>query len=435
MATLVQQLASFRQQAGDHNRAQQIVAAAIVQVLQQRRLLGEILIQLPRQIDDQGHPTIGLRWQDNQLRLVVTTKYLQNVDAEMMVLMLEHQALHVLWQHPFRYQNAIHPGLVKVATDVAVNQYLPATPVGTVDLGQLERLLRRKLPRQQDSGVYLKILETLTIPEQERLKKAGWQLEKRQPSGTQAGDSHRGWQSGSQMANSQSIRLAHLRALSQRAYQRTPRRDRGLIPGNLLAVIQGTTQEPELNWRTILRQQVGLVVHGRRDTHARFNRRQPLRIELAGQVSRLVNELLVFVDNSGSVPDQELSQVWGELRNLQQRYDVSFTSYPFDARVHEREAQTGNRPIKLQRSGGGGTAFQPIFDFLNNNRVNPATHQVVIITDGYGEQTINQYQYTNVDWLLTGSPQELSVTNVQGKILSMKGGQSGGTAIKTNDDA
>ena len=421
MERLAEQLALFRKQPTDQTLAKQIVEKAIVVVLQQRRLLGEVLLQLPRQISDQTATAIGLQWQGSQLQLVIPTKYIQMVDADTLVLMLEHQALHVLWQHPFRYQKSLHPGLVKVATDVAVNQYLPATPAGTADLGQLERLLRRKLPPRQDSGTYLIILETLSIAEKQRLKQAGWQLEKHNPVGKQDGtDSHQGWQSGAQVASEQGVRLAQLKAITQRAFQRTPQRDRGLIPGDVLEQLREPNPTGEMDWRKVLRRQVGLIVHGRQETHARFNRRQPVRMELAGQVSRLVNELLVFVDNSGSVSDHELSQVLNEIRRLQQRYDVSLTMYPFDAKVHENDAQTG-RPIQLQRSGGGGTAFQPIFYFLVSKRVNPTTHQIIIVTDGYGERKVNQYQYTHVDWLLTSSPTELSVVNAQGRILSMKG--------------
>ncbi|MBA2913946.1 VWA-like domain-containing protein [Limosilactobacillus frumenti] len=422
MVKLTKQLSMFRKHPTDQVLAKQIIATAIVVVLQQRRLLGEVLLQLPRQISDQASDNIGLRWQGSQLQLVISTKYMQTVDAGTLTLMLEHQALHLLWQHPLRYQKALHPGLVKVATDVAVNQYLPVTPAGTTDLGQMERLLQRKLPQHQDSGIYLRILETLTIQERKRLKHAGWQLDKSDPMGKQgSADNHQGWQSGVPTASEQNIRLAHLKAITQRAFQRTPHRDRGLIPGEVLEQLQGPNQAGEMEWRKVLRRQVGLMVHGRKETHARFNRRQPVRMELAGQVSRLVNELLVFVDNSGSVSNQELSQVLNEIRQLKQRYDVSLTMYPFDAKVHENDGQTGTRMIKMQRSGGGGTAFQPIFDFLESKRINPATHQIIIITDGYGERKINQYQYKHIDWLLTSSPVELSVVYPQGRILTMKG--------------
>ncbi len=422
MGQLAAQLSMFRNQPADMALAEQIVETAVVRVLQRRRLLGEVLLQLPRQISDQTSDHIGLRWQEDQIQLVISTKYIQTVDASTLTLMLEHQALHLLWQHPFRYQKVLYPGLVKVATDVAVNQYLPATPAGTADLGQLERLLHRKLPQREDSGTYLRILETLTIKERERLKKAGWRLEKRNPVGQQNdADSHQGWQSGAQIVSEQTVRLAHLKAITQRALQRVPHRDRGLIPGELLEQLQGANLVGNMDWRRVLRQQVGLIVHGRQENHARFNRRQPLRMELAGQVSRLVNELLVFVDNSGSVNDQELAEVINEIRRLQQRYDASLTMYPFDAKVHDNDCQTGMRMIKLQRSGGGGTAFQPIFDFLESKRINPATHQIIIITDGYGERNINQYQYTHIDWLLTSSPVELSVIHPQGRVLTMKG--------------
>lgn len=248
MGQLVNQLVNFRHHPDDVRLAKQVVESAVVEVLKRRRFLGEVLLQLPRQIDQQSNDLIGLRWQEGTLTLVVTTHYLQTVDSDALVLMLEHQALHVLWQHPLRYQNAIHPGLVKVATDVAVNQYLPAVPAGTANLGQLERLLHRRFPPHQDSSVYLRALEALPIKAQERLKHAGWRLEKHQSAtGQQSADSHQGWRSSGNKTSEKNVRLAHLTAVVRRAYQRTPRRDRGLLPGDLLEQLPFTNDQTVFN--------------------------------------------------------------------------------------------------------------------------------------------------------------------------------------------
>ena len=120
-----------------------MVSQIIVAVLQKHRLLGEILLQLPRQFDEHQSVVVGLQWRSDQLTLVVNPKTFVELRQDDAQLLLAHEALHVLWQHPLRYANHPHPQLVKVATDMAVNQYLPAAPPGTATLEQVCKLLRR----------------------------------------------------------------------------------------------------------------------------------------------------------------------------------------------------------------------------------------------------------------------------------------------------
>lgn len=422
MSQLSEQLQQYLQQPDNQQLGQAILQSATIAVLQDRRLLGEILLQLPRQVVNHGDS--GLKWADNQLMLQIRSKQIQTMDSATLPTWLEHEALHALWQHPVRYAQTSRPGMVKVATDVAVNQYLTTPPAGTVDLATLERLLKKKLPTNRDSSEYLKILMATTIPERERLKQAGIDLEQSGQQGTAPQESHVGWQSDHQQAQTQLLHLAHLRALTKRALARTPQRDRGLLPGDLLNRLTHPANDHHYDWRQVLKRQVGLVARGRQDSHARFNRRQPVRMELPGQVMRLVNQLLIFVDNSGSMTDQELAMVMNDLQTLSHHYDVPGHVYPFDAHVHEEARQDlGHGLFKRQRTGGGGTSYQPIFDFLRQQRFDPANNQIIIITDGYGEEAINQYQYRQVDWLLTTDQDELSVRNLLGRVLTMKEGR------------
>lgn len=105
-----------------------MVSQAVVGILEDHRLLGEILLQLPRQFDDQQSGVVGLRWVRDQLALVINPTTFGRLRMDDAQLLLAHEALHVLWQHPLRYADHPHPRLVKVATDMAVNQYLPAAP-------------------------------------------------------------------------------------------------------------------------------------------------------------------------------------------------------------------------------------------------------------------------------------------------------------------
>ncbi|WP_054726021.1 DUF2201 family putative metallopeptidase [Paucilactobacillus hokkaidonensis] len=73
------------------------------------------------------------------MNLLISVRYWHELIA-----LLKHEVLHVVWQHPLRYQGSINQNNVALATDVSVNQYLAEVPRGTVTLKDLEKLLDKK---------------------------------------------------------------------------------------------------------------------------------------------------------------------------------------------------------------------------------------------------------------------------------------------------
>ncbi|MDD6432601.1 MAG: VWA-like domain-containing protein [Lactobacillaceae bacterium] len=398
-----------------------MVSQVIVAVLQEHRLLGEILLQLPRQFDEHQAAVVGLHWKGDQLTLVVNPKTFVALRQDDAQLLLAHEALHVLWQHPLRYADHPHPQLVKVATDMAVNQYLPAAPPGTATLEQVRKLLRRRIPARLDSQDYLRILATTNVAERERLKKGGIRLEgdRKGESGEQ--DDHRGWTRGvAQPVGNQQVRLANLRRLLQHAWHQTPQHDRGLLPGEVRQAISPRHSSSSFDWRQVLTRQVGQIARGKEPSHARFNRRQPLRMDLPGQVTHLTAELKIFVDNSGSMTDAEIGRALTEIMQLVRHYRVKAMAYSFDAKVYSPgQPLRSGRSISWERRGGGGTSFQAIFDFLAAHHVSRTETLVMIITDGWGEKQLCDHRYRNVDWLVTTSADQLSVTGCHGHVFEL----------------
>lgn len=396
----------------------QRVTRLVTAIIHQQRFLGEVLLQVPRQYDTGLVGATGLTWDGDQLSLQLNPLMVAKMRDDDLQILLEHEALHIIWEHPVRYARYPHQGLVQVATDVAVNQYLPVAPAGTTTLTQLERLLHRRLPEKQDSQDYLTMLEKTTPEEQDRLRHGGIKLNgQRRGRQTAVGDhppltdTHAGWtRNGGQANFNQQLRLTKIRQLLEQAWSQTPQRDRGLLPGTVKKRLAGQPSQPSTPlWQVALRRQLGSIIAGKRDSYARFNRRQPLRMDLPGQVGHLVPDLRIFVDNSGSVPDKELLAALASIDQLVGRFRIGAKVYSFDARVnpHPQKLRPGIR-VDRERSGGGGTSFQSIFDFVRQEHI-PKRAVIIIITDGWGEATLRDHHYQNVFWLLTTERGQLSV--------------------------
>ncbi|MBD7894841.1 peptidase [Limosilactobacillus sp. Sa3CUN2] len=431
MNQLVKMLEQLRRNPQDSELAQRVLTQAIIQILQSQRVLGEVLLQIPRQIVSYQNPkaVVGLFWRKDQIELRVASDKLADLRSDEVVILLEHEALHLLWQHPLRYANSPTPELVQLATDIAVNQYLPEVPRETMTLAQLQRCLHRQISPYQDSSVYLRLLQSLPEKDKRKLRKLG-EREIQQAANDKLTktyqETHQGWQLGSSQLNpgNQQLRLAQLKKILRQAWQNTPKKDRGLLPGDVMEPLTEPKSKSQFKWQQLVSRQLGTIAAGREEVAYRFNRRQPWRMELPGTVSRLVLRILVFVDNSGSVTDEELAKVLSQISFLANSDQLPLEIYPFDARIHSEQRQkiANGRRVKFQRIGGGGTSFQCIFDFLYAQNVNPTNSLVLIMTDGWGEESVNTYNFRHVDWLLTGATTDLSIHHPVGRIFSLKKG-------------
>ncbi len=318
---------------------------------------------------------------------------------------LRHQALHIIWQHPLRYAQERDRSLVNVACDVAVNQYLTTPPAGTMTLARLEQILHQPLPVQADSQTYLQILRNLDQRQQTRL---ATELKK-----SQASTQHQGWyQNGNQL-----IRQGNLKQVVRQSIHHLTARQRGTLPQAVREILMPTSQHYRLPFRQAFWRLVGQVPSGYQESRARFNRRQPQRLELPGRVTRLVTRLTVFVDQSGSMSNDTLSKVVGMLNELAKQADIEMQVGDFDAQV-----QTPPKPVNhlaaFERHGGGGTSYQAVFDYLADHNFSRQT-PVIIVTDGWGEHKIDDHGYHRVLWLLT-SQDHLSVQQPVGQVIRLE---------------
>lgn len=397
------------------------------------RLTGEVLLRLPRRAVDPSQDTaiLGLEWQNQQLILGYNPHQLATIEPDQLLALLAHEALHVIWRHPLRYAGRADQANVKVACDIAVNQYLSQVPAGTATLESLRRLLHQNVSAHEDSAFYLRLIEQAHLQLKPTTDKHGQllnrHLNERRGERPQPGkalpqlESHHGWGGSANPAN-HTWRLGQLQNLLKAAWRRTPQHDRGLLPGNIRQELEHMRRRPPMKWSRQLRLDLGMMAHDYQDSWGRFNRRQPIRMDLPGRMTKYVMMLDIFVDNSGSMPNDKISQLLSTINALGQQFQVQATVYPFDAKVQTKgiqQLQPGKR-VDYQRVGGGGTCFQSIFDYLHQHHVAKYGHLIIIMTDGWGEKQINSYGYRNVIWLLTTGRDQLSVADPPGHIIEIK---------------
>lgn len=401
---------------------------ALIDLLASDQFYGEVLLRLPRQVAVQLTTPLALTWQANRLTLQFAPQQLAQTFTRFDELEagLKHVALHVIWQHPLRYRQQVRSQgeLVRLATDLAVNQYVTGLPANSPQLATVQPMVAQPLPRYADSQVYLRLLQQQS------------QSQSASQSGPTAGngqhlttgsqpttmiDNPDQWSADVGQISNSNLAQARLQQLVQTAWNQTPTAARGTVPGRVQAALKRLRQPAVVDWRQLLARRLGQMPAGRRPSRARFNRRQPARMELPGQVSDYRLQIQVYVDHSGSISDQTLQQLLGQVATLTQVMTVTITVQAFDAKVHtgQRYQVTDPQQIQFKRTGGGGTVYQRVFDDLQQRHMTNQQTIALILTDGQGETTVDSHDFTNVIWLLATPQAKLSVQPVIGQVVPL----------------
>lgn len=434
----ITQAATYDQVSGSQI-TEKMVSAAVIDLLQDNRLFGEVLIRVPRVYHTDQTGVAGLGFDQDNLQLIINPIFFAKAieNRNQLTALLKHEVLHIVWQHPLRYRMVRHQKNVAMATDVAINQYLELPPKNTLTLPQLKELLPEdSIPSFADSQVYLKLIEAGRFAKSNQRQSQQFQLnqpieqQKQQntnnnPTDDVQLDVHSGWQQQESQSNI-TVQTAKLRHLLNEAWQQTPDKQRGLLPGDVVAELAQIDAPSSLNWRQLLKRSIGNMPLGKRDSYSRFNRRQPRRMDLPGQVTNLVVNIMVFVDNSGSMSETEISYLLNEIKNMTKVYEANIKVLTFDTKVNSEQAYelTSQSQIRYQRLGGGGTRFQSVFDYLKQVHAQNNSVLAVILSDGWGEATIDPFNFSNVLWILTTDLSEFSLKHPVGRVVSLVNDQN-----------
>jgi predicted metal-dependent peptidase len=103
-------------------------------------------------------------------------------------------------------------------------------------------------------------------------------------------------------------------------------------------------------------------------------------IYLPGLYAQTMGSLVVALDTSGSVSQDQLTQFAAEISAILETYDTTLEVIYADTKVRGRETFTrADLPLTLNPRGGGGTDFRPVFDLVEKQGMAPCC--LVYLTD------------------------------------------------------
>ncbi len=155
------------------------------------------------------------------------------------------------------------------------------------------------------------------------------------------------------------------------------------IPDELQSWIDNMFEEsePSYDWKSYFRRFCGTssktyTKKTRRKLNKRFQENPALKIKTK-------KKILVGVDTSGSVNDEDLVEFFNEINHMY-KTGVSITIAEGDAKIHNVYEYKGDMPDKV--TGRGGTDMNPFITYFNEHR---EFNSLIILTDGHiGENTV-----------------------------------------------
>jgi predicted metal-dependent peptidase len=189
--------------------------------------------------------------------------------------------------------------------------------------------------------------------------------------------------------------------------------DRAIREGGILAGRMGgnvpraisEVLEPKIDWKAVLRDFVNSSTKGKDEfTWRKMNKRHLANdMYLPSVEDETVGEIIYAVDTSGSISNEDLAQVAGELASLcelcqPERVRVLW----WDTQVHGEqifESDYGNIAKMLKPMGGGGTRVASVSDYINEKKI--TAECLIVHTDGYVESNIDWKLKLPTLWLVT----------------------------------
>lgn len=281
------------------------------------------------------------------------------------IFVLAHEVLHCVFDHMGR-RGSRTPNRWNQAADYVINELLVAEKIGAMPVGALLNPSLTKRGENTAEGVYK------FIPEENEGKKPG---DKPGPDGFGP--------ALDDVKDSGPDKATREEKESQRKVKIVQARNVAKSYGKLSAGIDRLVSDlvkPQVDWREVLRNfvsQRAKVESTWAKPKRRFLAEDFYLPSLSGQK---LGKLVVAVDCSDSVNESLLAEFATEINAIREDLKPSALDVVyFDSRVCKVDSIQEDQDLKIIPVGGGGTAFSPVFEFVDSMSEQPEA--VVFLTD------------------------------------------------------
>ena len=354
-------------------------------------------------------------FKDGSYVLYINPAQFLPLPMEQMKNAIKHEILHILLQHMRRAKTlkaTYDAYVVDLAMDLVVNNYLLDLPRDAITIPYANQLFSLELKPFRTLEHYVAKLQVAydRMKEEGKTQVVDGQAPEDKPD-TDVHDEDEGGQADKPIEYAFDAHRTHdmwddsdelsdqmVEKFTQQYIERAARgqAQEGFL-GSLIHDFY--RKQADLPWHHYLKKLMGTVEAGRKKTMTRRNRRQPERLDLRGTLRNHKARLVVALDSSGSITDDQFKQALGETLQILRAYQHELTIVECDKEIRRAYPLQSVRDVEPRLEGRGGTAFSPVIEFCNSRQ----TDLLVYFTDGEGEDYLKPApKGYKILWVLTG---------------------------------
>tara|TARA_R110002012_G_scaffold109803_2_gene253957 strand:+ start:2489 stop:3652 length:1164 start_codon:yes stop_codon:yes gene_type:complete len=318
-----------------------------------------------------GLATAGVSKNNIGCQLTINPEFYNDLSEDHRFGLIKHELLHIAFGHLITRDRYSDKKLFNIAADLEINQYI----------------LESKLP---DGGLLLSSFPELNLPKKAGTDKYYELLQEAQENGTSPsldnlmnqmdGESpycHSTWDEFNDLpeADKKLLQKQIEHQLKEAAEQTVKKQ--GTVPGELAELIHRlmNIEPPKFDWKQYLRRFAGnsSIVYTKK-LRRKYNKRYAAN---PGLKIKFKNHILVGVDTSGSVNNDELKEFFSELTHMH-KTGHKITVAQCDTRLNSVKEFNPNKDWEIH--GRGGTSFQPVVDYYNEKK--GLYTALIYLTDG-----------------------------------------------------
>ena len=310
-------------------------------------------------------PTAGVSKHNINYQLAINEDFWNGLSDQHKMGLLKHELLHIAYFHLSMYFNFPDKKMANIAMDMEINQYIDRDwlPEGGI---MIENYPDLDLETRAGCRYYY-----------EKLKEAKDEKDKNGTSGDGEFDKlcdaldndnspvdHSTWEEFENLTEAEKKliekQMEHI--LSEAAEQTTKKR--GTVPGNISEFLDKMAKlnPPKFNWRGYIRRFTGVSTKVfTKKIRRKENRRY---FENPGLKVKMRQHMLLAIDTSGSVSNDELKEFMSEITHIH-KCGVDITIIQCDTSIKSIAPFKPNQNVEVH--GRGGTEFDPVLDYYNAN--------------------------------------------------------------------
>ena len=341
-------------------------------------------------------PTAGVAVNDGSICLYWNPDFIGSLETKKIFGLLKHECYHLIFKHVTTRKRKPHL-LWNIATDLAINSIIPERelPEGGLipgkkfsnveslnskkEVEQAQKLSNfiSKLPKNKSSEWYMETLlsdDDLQKDFEEYFSKGNGENNE----GYAGMDVH--FDPDGMSESDKELIEGKVKQIVKKAAEKSQLNNSwGTVPQEVRKKILSGLSDA-VDWKRTLQYFCGTKQKANKTrTMRKINRKYPYIH--AGRKTKHTSNLAIYIDQSGSVGDNEIAMFFATLNDLAR--DVSFTVYHFDYTVDERSKYNWRKGKKFNipyRTRSGGTCFDSVETHFR--KISKEYDGYIVMTDG-----------------------------------------------------